>query len=329
MTQAAAGGSVAPVDSALDGVAALPLPPAPRKRRPLFGQPVSAYDQKSAMLFLAPMMLVLMVVAVFPFVYSFWISLFDLKLTRPHRVPFVWFDNYLKIFQDSLFWESVARTTSFTVMSVSAIMMIATLVALLLNEDFRGRRVLSAILLVPWAIPYVANGLMWKWIYDSGYGALNGLLLQLGFIDKYLVWLGDADKTLVLIANAFVWKEVPLATILLLVTLKSIRADLYSAAKVDGADVWQRFLHITLPSLVPGFALVMIYETMMAIRHFDLFFILTEGGPAEASHVVAWQVYVETFRKLAFGTGAALAYIMAIATFTLAFFIIRSTSRKL
>ncbi len=291
--------------------------------------PVSGYDQTSAMLLLAPMMLVLSVVAVFPILYSFWISLFDLKLTRPHRVPFVWFDNYARIFQDSMFWESVLRSTSFTLMSVSAIMLIALLMALLLNEEFRGRRILSAILLIPWAIPYVANGLMWKWIYDSGYGALNGLLLQLGLIDKYLVMLGDVGKTMLLITNSFVWKEVPLATILLLVTLKAIQADLYSAAKVDGANVWQRFLHITLPALVPGFALVMIYETMMAIRHFDLFFILTEGGPAEASHVLAWQVYVETFRKLAFGTGAALAYIMAIVTFTLAFFIIRSTSRKL
>ncbi len=291
--------------------------------------PSSRYDQYSAMLFLAPMMAVLMAVAVFPVIYSFWISLHDLKLTRPHRVPFVWFDNYIKIFQDQLFWESVLRTASFTVMSVLAIMVIATLMAMLLNEEFRGRRILSAILLIPWAIPYVANGLMWKWIYDSGYGALNGLLMQLGFIDKYIVMLGDADKTMGLITNAFVWKEVPLATILLLVTLKSIRPDLYSAAKVDGANALQRFVHITLPSLVPGFALVMIYESMMAIRHFDLFFILTEGGPADASHVVAWQVYVETFRKLAFGTGSALAYIMAVATFTLAFFIIRSTSRKL
>lgn len=297
--------------------------------RRLLPAPVSAYDQKSAMWLLSPMMAVLLVVAVFPVLYSFWISLFDLKLTRPHRVPFVWFDNYSRIFHDSLFWESLLRTFSFTVMSVAAIMLIAMLMALLLNEDFRGRRILSAVLLIPWAIPYVANGLMWKWIYDSGYGALNGLLLQLGLIDKYIVMLGDVEKTMGLITNSFVWKEVPLATILLLVTLKSIRADLYSAAKVDGANVWQRFLHITLPALVPGFTLVMIYETMMAIRHFDLFFILTEGGPADASHVLAWQVYVETFRKLSFGTGAALAYIMAIATFTLAFFIIRSTSKKL
>ena len=291
--------------------------------------PSSAYDQRSAMFFLAPMMLVLFVVAVFPVVYSFWISLHDLKLTRPNRVPFVWFDNYIKLFTDELFWESVARTASFTVSSVLAVMVIATMMAMLLNEEFKGRRVLSAILLIPWAIPYVANGLMWKWIYDSGYGALNGLLMQLGFIDKYIVMLGDTDKTMGLITNAFVWKEVPLATILLLVTLKGIRADLYSAAKVDGANAWQRFVHITLPQLVPGFALVMIYESMMAIRHFDLFFILTEGGPADASHVVAWQVYVETFRKLAFGTGSALAYIMAVATFLLAYFVIRSTSKKL
>src|SRR5512140_685817 len=229
MSQATAGGGMPPVDSAFDQAAALPPPPAPRKRWRPFGQPVSAYDQKSAMLFLAPMMAVLMLVAVFPVVYSFWISLFDLKLTRPHRVPFVWFDNYVKVFQDSLFWESVGRTTGFTVASVAAIMVVATAVALLLNEDFRGRRVLSAVLLVPWAIPYVANGLMWKWIYDSGYGALNGLLYQLDFIDKYMVWLGDTDKTLPLIANAFVWKEVPLATILLLVTMKSIPSDLYAA----------------------------------------------------------------------------------------------------
>lgn len=291
--------------------------------------PVSRYDQRSAMLFLVPMMAVLAVVAVFPVVYSFWVSLFDLKLTRPQRAPFVWFDNYAHIFHDTQFWESVTRTASFTVMSVTAIMVIATLMALLLNEEFRGRRFLSAMLLVPWAIPYVANGLMWKWIYDSGYGALNGLLYQLDFIDKYMVWLGDTDKTLALIANAFVWKEVPLATILLLVTMKSIPSDLYSAAKVDGANVWKRLLHITIPSLRPGLALVVIYETMMAVRHFDMFFILTEGGPADASHVLAWQVYVETFRKLSFGTGSALAYVMALVTFLLAYSIIRTMGKKL
>lgn len=286
------------------------------------------YETRSAVLFILPVMSVLGLVAVFPIFYSLYISFFKLKLTRPDNVPFVWFDNYVEVLSDGLFWASVMRTVSFTVMSVSAISVLALLIALLLNETFRGRRIISAIVLIPWAIPTVANGLLWKWIYDSGYGALNGLLMQLGLIDKYTTWLGDPDRTLLLIANAFVWKEVPLAAILILVTMKSIPADLYRAAKVDGANILMRFIHITLPSLKPGFMLVMIYETMMAIRHFDLFFLLTEGGPGEASHVVAWQIYVETFRNLSFGTGSAMAYLLAIVTFGLAYFIIKTLGRK-
>lgn len=294
-----------------------------RRLRQRFG-----YDERNAALFLAPVMVVLMGVAVFPILYSLYLSFFRIKLTRPNRTPFVWFDNYTDLFSNELFWVSVWRTVTFSVVSVSAIAVIALLVSLLLNQEFRGRRVLSTILLVPWAIPYVANALMWKWIYDSGYGALNGLLYQLDFIDKYMIWLGDQDKTIFLIANAFVWKEVPLATILLLVSLKAIPADLYQAARVDGANIWQRFFHITLPAMKPGFMLVMIYETMMAIRHFDLFFILTEGGPGDASHVLSWHIYVETFRNLSFGSGAAMSYVLALVTFGLSYVFIRTLGRR-
>jgi multiple sugar transport system permease protein len=298
---------------------------APRPRPALrFG-----YDERSALAFVLPFALVLFAVAVFPVVYSFYISLYSLRLTRPNRVPFVWFDNYVHVLSDPQFWDAVARTVSFSVMAVTATAVLGLLIALLLNEDFPGRRILSALLLVPWAIPSVANGLMWKWIYDSNYGALNGALFQLGFINSYMVWLGDADKTLALIANAFVWKEVPLAAMLLLVGMKTIPADLYAAAKVDGADALRRFFHVTLPALGPSFALVIVYETMIAIRHFDLFFLLTEGGPGDASHVVAWRIYVETFRNLSFGTGAAMSYILALATLALSYLVIRTLARRL
>ena len=297
-----------------------------RHTRPAFGL---SYDERSALLFVLPLASVLLAVAIFPIIYSFYISLFNLKLTRPHRTPFVWLDNYVTVLSDPHFWDAVQRTVMFSVMAVAAISVLALLIALLLNEEFPGRRILSAVLLIPWAIPYVANGLMWKWIYDSNYGALNGLLYQLDFINTYMVWLGDANKTLPLIANAFIWKEVPLAVILLLVGLKTIPADLYAAAKVDGANTFQRFLHVTLPALAPSFALVFIYETMMAIRHFDLFFILTEGGPGDASHVVAWRIYVETFRNLSFGTGAAMSYILALATLALSYVFIRTLARRI
>jgi multiple sugar transport system permease protein len=300
------------------------ISPGRSRLRAFFG-----YEERSAMIFLAPVMTVLMLVAVFPIVYSLYLSFFRIKLTRPNQTPFVGLKNYTDLFTDELFWTSVTRTVVFSVVSVTAIAVIALLVSLLLNQNFRFRRLLSTIILIPWAIPYVANALMWKWIYDSGYGALNGLLYQLNFIDRYLVLLGDQNKTIYLIANAFVWKEVPLATILLLVSLKSIPADLYAAARVDGANVWKRFIHITLPAMKPGFMLVMIYETMMAIRHFDLFFILTEGGPGDASHVLSWQIYVETFRNLSFGSGAAMSYVLALVTFALSYTFIRTLGRRI
>ena len=288
-----------------------------------------SYDERSAYLFIAPLAAVLFIVAVFPIAYSFYISLYSLKLTRPQRVPFVGFDNYVTVLTDPVFWGSVERTVFFAVMSVAAISIIALFAALLLNEEFRGRRFLSAVLLIPWAIPYVANALMWKWIYDFNFGALNGALFQLGFINNYMVWLGDSRKTLALIAQAFVWKEVPLATILLLVGLKTIPGDLYAAAKVDGANALQRFFHITFPALKSSFALVFIYDAMMAIRHFDLFFIMTEGGPGNASDVVAWRIFVETFRNLSFGTGAAMSYILALATLALAYGVIRALAQRI
>lgn len=278
---------------------------------------------------LSGLVTVLMAVTALPILYSLWLSFYSVNLRRPNRMPFIGLDNYATVLGSQQFWDSVARTAYFSALSVMAILLLGTLVALLLDQEFPGRRILSACLLIPWAIPSVTNGLMWKWIYDPNYGALNGLLLQLGFIQSAIIWLGDTQKTLPLIANAFIWKEVPLAAILLLVTLKAIPADLYSAAAVDGAPAWRRFLHITLPALRPGFLLVALYEMMMAVRHFDLFFLLTEGGPGGASDVLAWRIYVETFRNLNFGIGSAMAYILAVATLLMSYALIRGMARRL
>ncbi len=289
----------------------------------------TTYDERAAAGLLAALGVVLAAVTAFPILYSLWISLFALNLRRPNRVPFVGLDNYAAVLANPAFWDAVGRTAIFAALSVGAIVVLATLVAILLDQEFPGRRVLSACLLIPWAVPSVVNGLMWKWIYDSTYGALNGLLLQLHVIAAPMIWLGDADKTIPLIANAFVWKELPLAAILMLVNLKAIPADLYAAASVDGAAAWARFRHVTLPALRPGFLLVALYEAMMAVRHFDLFFLLTEGGPGGASDVLAWRIYVETFRNLSFGTGAAMAYILAAATLLMSYGLIRALAQRL
>ena len=287
------------------------------------------YDERSAALLVAPVLGVLLVVAAFPIIYSFWVSLHDIVLTRPLRRPFVGFDNYLRIFDDARFWTAVSRTTVYTLVCVVATTLLAVLVALLLNEVFPGQRLLSALLLVPWATPSVVNGLMWKWIYDPTYGLLNGLLVQVGLLERYRVWLSDPDITLLLIANAAIWKQMPLAALLMIVTMKAIPEYLYRAARVDGANVWQRFVHVTLPALRPGLMLVLVYETMISIRHFDLFLIMTQGGPGDASLTLSWLIYVETFRSLRFGTGAAMSYILAITTFALSWAVIRFLGKRI
>jgi multiple sugar transport system permease protein len=287
------------------------------------------YDERSAAVLLLPVFAVLIAVAVYPILYSFYTSLYDINLTRPWRRPFVGFGNYARVFADENFWIAVNRTTVYTVVTVAVTTLLAVAVALLLNEAFPGRRLLAALVLLPWATPSIVNALMWKWIYDPGYGLLNGILFKLGLIARYTVWLGDPDKTILMIANAAIWKQMPLAAILILVTMKAIPDDLYKAAKVDGANVFQRFWHVTLPALKPGLMLVLVYETMISIRHFDLFLIMTQGGPGDASYTLSWQIYVETFRNLKFGIGAALSYILALATFGLSYAFIRALGRRL
>jgi multiple sugar transport system permease protein len=211
---------------------------------------------------------------------------------------------------------------------VAVTTLLAIGVALLLNEKFPGQKLLNALLLLPWATPSIVNGLMWKWIYDPTYGLLNALLVKLGLLGSYRAWLGDPDLTLLLIANAAIWKQMPLAALLLIVTMKAVPEDLYRAARVDGATVVQRFFHVTLPALRPGLMLVLVYETMISIRHFDLFLIMTQGGPGDASYTLSWLIYVETFRSLRFGTGAAMAYLLAMATFVLSWAFIRFLGQR-
>jgi ABC-type sugar transport system permease subunit len=277
---------------------------------------------------LLPVVIVLCVVAVYPIFYAFYISLWDMNLIRPHRTRFVGLGNYLRILDHQQFWLAVQRTTLYTVMVVACTTLLGLAVALLLNEAFRGRKLVAIMLLVPWATPSVVNGLMWKWIYEPSYGALNALLKQWGMIDSYQIWLADPDWTIPLIAQAAIWKQLPLAAILLLVAMKAIPDDLYRAAKVDGANVLQRFFHVTLPQLRSGFMLVLIYETMISIRHFDLFMILTQGGPGDASFVMSWLIYVETFRSLNFGIGATLCFVLAMATFAISYLFIRTLGRR-
>ena len=260
----------------------------------------------------APSLALIFGVVIYPLVYSLWISVHRMDLTRPGQLPFVGLANYARWLGSIQFWRSVQVTTYFTVVSVLVTVVLGLLTALVLNQRFAGRRVVRALLLVPWALPSVVTGVIWLWIYNGNYGALNGLLHQLGLIRSYQTWLGDPSLALYMVVATKVWKEVPFVALLLLATLQTIPAEVHEAARVDGAGTFGAFFRITLPLLRPGLLVVAILETMWTFRVFDIVYVLTSGGPADATMVVAYLTYMETFKFLRFGSGAALAYVVTL-----------------
>ncbi|HEY3434784.1 MAG TPA: sugar ABC transporter permease, partial [Solirubrobacterales bacterium] len=254
---------------------------------------------------------------------------FHTKLPFRNTFTFVGLDNFRYLVEDPVFWAAARQSCVWTAASIALQTVFGVAIALLLHQAVRGINVFRGLLLFPYMVPTVVIALIWRWMFNPELGIVNAGLRASGLVDGDIYWFSDPAWAMVSTILLNVWKFTPFVVICVLARLQTIPVEIVEAAQVDGAGAWRRFVHITLPALRPSFMLVVIYETMMAIRHFDLFFILTEGGPAEASHVLAWHVYVETFRKLSFGTGSALAYIMALVTFLLAFWLIRTLGRKL
>lgn len=271
-----------------------------------------------AVVLMAPAMLIIALVTVYPFLRSFWISLHKWNLTRPQEGrPFIGLDNYLFILKDPLFHDSLRVTLVFTVAAVTLEILLAIGIALMLNRPFRGQWLVRMLALLPWAIPSVVNGIMWKWILNPSYGSLNGLLYSMGLIDKYVIWLGDPELSLAMIVIADIWKETPFIMLLILAALQTIPRDLYEAARVDGSNAIQSFFHITLPLIRPTLFVAVALRTIWALKSFDLIYTLTAGGPSNATSVVGYYTYVKSFVSLQLGRGAAVAYIMTLAVLLL------------
>jgi ABC-type sugar transport system permease subunit len=261
-----------------------------------------------------PAALIMAVVTIYPLVRSFWISMLKWDLTKPN-VPhsFIGLDNYLAILKDPNFWQSTRVTVLFTIGSVVINIILATAIALLLNREFRGRNIVRMLALLPWAIPGVVNGIMWKWILNPSYGTLNGLLYSLGIIDKYVIWLGSPTGALFMCILADVWKETPFIMLLILAALQTIPNDLYEAARVDGANAWQAFCHVTIPLIQPTLFVAVTLRTIWALKSFDLIYTLTAGGPSGGTTVIGYYTYMKTFVSMNLGKGSAAAYLMTIA----------------
>jgi multiple sugar transport system permease protein len=261
---------------------------------------------------LAPMTLVLVLLIGYPLVSSFILSLYRVNLGNPEQgQPFIGLNNYLYAFSQPNFWYSVERTFYFTLISVGLELALGLLFAILLNEQFRGQLPARVIMIAPWALLTISNGVLWAWILNPTYGVANMLLIRLGLLHESKAWLSDTFWTMNVIILADAWKTVPNMTLLLLAGLQPIPSDLYEAADVDGATRWQKFTLITFPLLRPVILVAIALRTIGAFRVFDIIYVLTgNGGPADSTKVISFYAYDQAFHYLFFGYGSAIAWLI-------------------
>lgn len=284
----------------------------------------SSRGGRVALVFLAPALAMLALLLAYPVLYSIWLSLTDAKLSAGQLdTPFIGLGNYWGLAADRSVHGALLNTLYFTVVEVTAVVVLGLLTALLLNHPMARWSGFRVLLLLPWAIAPVANAVLWKWIYHSNYGILNTLLVGLGIIDTNKTWLGDPFGALNMVLIVDIWKSTPFIAILLLAALQNIPKTLYRAARVDGAGTWAQFRYITLPSLKTAIAISVILQTIWCLRTFDLIFVLTKGGPADGTVVMNFLAYRVTFNFLKFGYGAALANVIFIASLVLAIIYVR------
>jgi len=262
----------------------------------------------------APAMAAILLLVAYPIGYSFWVSLHRDNLAQPALRRFIGLDNYLGLLSDPAFLTSLGVSALFVLLVVGVTVVLGLALALVLNETFLGRGVLRSLVLLPWAMPGVVNGLMWRTVFDAKTGALNGVLLQLGLIDSYQAFLASTTGAFVFTAMAQVWNTLPFAVILLLAGLTTIPNELYDAATVDRAGLLQRFREVTLPWLLHPLLIVLILETMNAFRAFDTIYVLTGGGPGDATATVALLTVQRVLTYTDVGLGSAYAWVITLIT---------------
>ena len=279
-------------------------------------------------LLLAPMILVMGAVIGWPLIHTFVLSFTDTQLMNVSAPSLVGLENFIKGLGNQGFLDALKVSGLFALVVVSSEMVLGTSVALLLNEPFRGRNLVRALLILPWAVPTTVNAIMWRLIYNPEYGALNSLLFQLGFLDSYISWLGSADKALWSVMFADIWKNFSLVAMIALASLQTLPDSQLEAAKIDGAGAWQRFRYITLPHLIPSLQVALVLRIIEAVKVFDIIYIMTKGGPANKTRSASIFVYQEAFTNSRMGSGAAYAIIMVCLIMILIAFYIRGLSRR-
>jgi ABC-type sugar transport system permease subunit len=261
--------------------------------------------------FLTPLIAVMVCVVGYPVVRTIWLSLHEGQFLRTGS--FVGLKNYRTIFEDPNYTAALVRTTVFAVVVVAATMLISLAIALVLDSAPRAAKVLAVVVLLPWAMPRVASGIIWKWMFNDQYGVVNWLLVKLGFSSfRGYSWFSNGTPAMVAITIAVVWHSVPFVAVSLLAGLRATHGEVVEAARVDGANAWQVLIHIRLPLIRQLLVVMTTISTIWAYQSFDHFLVMTTppGGPDHSTEVLSLLTWLKAFGQLDQGSATAMAVVL-------------------
>jgi multiple sugar transport system permease protein len=248
----------------------------------------------------------------FPILKAMHMSLYNHVLIKPQEYGFIGLGNYRRLLADETFWLTLWNSFVWVFGSVSLQFLGGFAAALLLHQSFPGRAFVRTVTLLPWIVPGVVVALVWEWLYQPNYGVLNDLLLRLGWLKDRVAWLSDPALAMPAVIATNVWRGVPFFAIMLLAGLQAIPDELYEAARVDGASVLQRFVHVTLPLLRPIIIVATATRIIWTFNYADLIFVMTSGGPANATQITSTYTLVTAYSTLDFGYAATLSVVLLV-----------------
>lgn len=262
-------------------------------------------------LLVAPALIIVVAVVFVPLVQAILMSFQSYDLRRPNDIAFNGLANYIEMFQDSQFWNALWRTLVWVVAGVGFQFVFGFILALLLNQKFRGRGIVRAISLIPWCTPGVLIGLMWRWIYDGNYGVLNDILSKLHLIDQNIPFLGQKDTAFVAVIVTIIWQGIPFFALMIMAGLQSVPQEMYEAADIDGATWFQKLFRLTIPSIKNSLFVTLLLRIIWVANSVDVIYNMTSGGPAYSTQTLSVYIFQQG-NSLNMGYASAMSIILAI-----------------
>ncbi len=275
-------------------------------------------EQVLGFLFVAPALLLLLIFVGYPFFYGIWLSLTNTRIGVPGE--FVGLKNFIDLFNDQIFLHTMWNAFEYTGVTTVFKFTLGMAVAVLLNRKIRFQRFIRASILLPWIVPTVLSTIAWLWMYDATFSVFNWMLRQVGL--KGPIWLGDGHWPMISLMIVNIWRGMPFYAISFLAGMQTISLELYEAAQIDGANAWKQFRHVTLPLLRPVILVVLLLSIILTFADFQIVWILTRGGPANATHLFATLAYQVGLMSAQISTGAAISLFLFPALCIVIFFTI-------